>query len=86
VFVFYLVLPVDVVLYTKDNKIKIGEWCGGVTAVKDKIYIGGHNNVIILNTDGTRLREITTDVTTALSVHGTTVIQQGGLVNDISSS
>jgi hypothetical protein len=25
-------------------------------------------------------------VTTALSVHGTVVIQQGGLVNDISSS
>jgi hypothetical protein len=36
---------------TKDNKIKIGEWCWGVTAVKDKIYIGGYNKVIILNTD-----------------------------------
>jgi hypothetical protein len=37
---------------TKDNKIKIEEWCGGVTAVKDKIYIGGDNKVIILNIDG----------------------------------
>jgi hypothetical protein len=46
---------------TKDNKIKIGEECYGVTAVKDKIYIGGYNNVIILNTDGSRVREITTD-------------------------
>jgi hypothetical protein len=46
---------------TKDNKIKIGEWCYGVTAVKDKIYIGGRNKVIILNTDGSRVREITTD-------------------------
>jgi hypothetical protein len=73
VFVFYLVVPVDVVLSLiyitekavvtlpderciqfinttknkKDNKINIGEWCGGVTAVKDKIYIGGFNQVII---------------------------------------
>ena len=46
---------------TKDNKINIGELCVGVTAVKDKIYIGGEDKVIILNTDGTRLREITTD-------------------------
>jgi hypothetical protein len=46
---------------TKDNKIKIGEWYGGVTAVKDKIYIGGYYKVIILNTDGTRLREISTN-------------------------
>jgi hypothetical protein len=30
---------------TKDNKIKIGEECYGVTAVKDKIYIGGRNKV-----------------------------------------
>ena len=45
---------------TKDNKINIGEWCRGVTAVKDKIYIGGHNKVIILNTEGTRIREIAT--------------------------
>ena len=46
---------------TKDNKIEIGEWCGGVTAGKDKIYIGGKNKVLILNTDGSRVREITTD-------------------------
>jgi hypothetical protein len=46
---------------TKDNKIDIGEWCHGVTAGKDKIYIGGRCKVIILNTDGSRLREITTD-------------------------
>jgi hypothetical protein len=32
---------------TKDNKINIGERCLGVTAVKDKIYIGGYNKVII---------------------------------------
>jgi hypothetical protein len=88
--------------------INIGEWCRGVTAVKDKIYIGGYNKVLILNTDGSRVREITTDgynnynlllvvlincmesspgrAATALSVHGTTVIPQGSLVNDISSS
>ena len=46
---------------TKDNKINIGVWCDGVTAVKDKIYIGGYNKVLILNTDGSRVREITTD-------------------------
>jgi hypothetical protein len=46
---------------TKHNKIKIGEWCGGVTAVKDKIYIGGSSKVLILNTDGSRVREITSD-------------------------
>ena len=46
---------------TKDNKINIGEWCGGVTAVKDNIYIGGGGKVIILNTDGSLVREITTD-------------------------
>ena len=46
---------------TKDNKIEIGEWCPGVTAVKDKIYIGGVDKVLILNTDGSRVREITTD-------------------------
>ena len=32
---------------TKDKKIKIGEWCAGVTVVKDKIYIGGLDKVII---------------------------------------
>jgi hypothetical protein len=60
VFVFYLVVLVDVVHKavvtlpdeesiqfinttnkTKDQKIKIRERCYGVTAVKDKIYIGG---------------------------------------------
>jgi hypothetical protein len=46
---------------TKDNKINIGELCRGVTAVKDKIYIGGYNKVIILNIDGSRVREITTN-------------------------
>jgi hypothetical protein len=46
---------------TKDNKIKIGEMCWGVTAVKDNIYIGGNDKVLILNTDGSRVREITTD-------------------------
>jgi hypothetical protein len=45
---------------TKDNKINIGEVCYSVTAVKDKIYIGGDNKVIILNTEGTRIREIAT--------------------------
>ena len=46
---------------TKDNKIEIGEECTGVTAVNDKIYIGGKDKVLILNTDGSRVREITTD-------------------------
>ena len=45
---------------TKDNKIEIGEECFGVTAVKDNIYIGGGSKVLILNTDGSRVREITT--------------------------
>jgi hypothetical protein len=45
---------------TKDNKINIGEWCRGVTAVKDKIYIGGGDKVIILNIDGSFVREIAT--------------------------
>jgi hypothetical protein len=46
---------------TKDNKINIGGMCWGVTAVKDKIYIGGRDKVIILNTDGSLVREIATD-------------------------
>jgi hypothetical protein len=46
---------------TKDNKINIGEVCRGVTAVKDKIYIGGEDKVIILNIDGSLVRKITTD-------------------------
>ena len=45
---------------TKDNKINIGEECCGVTAGKDNIYICGHNKVIILNTEGSRIREIAT--------------------------
>ena len=45
---------------TKDNKINIREWCRGVTAVKDKIYIGGEDKVIILNIDGSFVREIAT--------------------------
>ena len=45
---------------TKDNKINIGEVCGGVTAGKDKIYIGGIDKVIILNIDGSFVREIAT--------------------------
>jgi hypothetical protein len=46
---------------TKDNKINIGEECWGVTAGKDKIYIGGINKVIILNIDGSLVREIATN-------------------------
>ena len=47
---------------TKDKQIiKIGGWCTGITAVKDQIYIGVDSKVIILNTDGSRVREITTD-------------------------
>ena len=45
---------------TKDNKINIGEVCDGVTAVKDKIYIGGEDKVIILNIDGSLVRKIAT--------------------------
>jgi hypothetical protein len=46
---------------TKNNKIKIGEEFCSVTAVKDKIYIGGDDKVIILNTEGSLVREITTN-------------------------
>jgi hypothetical protein len=45
---------------TKDKKIYIGDWCYGVTAVKDKIYISVYQQVLILDTDGSRVREITT--------------------------
>ena len=45
---------------TKDNKINIGEKCYGVTAGKDQIYTGGYNKVIILNIDGSLVREIPT--------------------------
>jgi hypothetical protein len=37
---------------TKDNKIKIGKRCYSVTAVKDQIYLGGYNKVIILDING----------------------------------
>ena len=37
--------------------------CYGVTAVKDKIYIDGLRKILILNTDGSRVRGITTDGT-----------------------
>ena len=47
---------------TKDNKINIGERCYGVTAGKDKIYIGGDNKVTILNTEGSFVRKITTNL------------------------
>jgi hypothetical protein len=46
---------------TKGKKIKIGEWCWSVTAVKDKMFIGGKDKVFILNTDGSRVREVATD-------------------------
>ena len=47
--------------YEKHNKIKIGEWCCGVNAVKDKIFLGGKGKVIILNAEGSRVRDVTTD-------------------------
>jgi glutamine cyclotransferase len=34
--------------------------CYGVTAIKDKIYLGGYNKVIILDINGSRVREIKT--------------------------
>jgi DNA-binding beta-propeller fold protein YncE len=46
---------------TKDNTVKIGHKCCSVTAVKDKIYIGGYNKVIILDINGSRVREVQTD-------------------------
>jgi hypothetical protein len=46
---------------TKDKKVQIGEECYGVTAVKDAIYIGGYNKVIILDINGSRVREVQTD-------------------------
>jgi hypothetical protein len=48
-------------LSTPSCKINIGEVCIGVTAGKDKIYIGGEDKVIILNIDGSFVREISTD-------------------------
>ena len=46
--------------YTKDKMIQLRECCYAVTAVKDKIFLGGNGKVIILNTDGMRVRELTT--------------------------
>lgn len=46
---------------TKDKKVMIGEQCYGVIAVKDQIYIGGCNKVIVLDIKGSRLREVQTD-------------------------
>ena len=46
---------------TKETQIEIGRRGGGITAVKDKIFIGGHGQVLILNADGSRVREVTTD-------------------------
>jgi hypothetical protein len=46
---------------TKETQIEIGRRGGGITAVKDNIFIGGHGQVLILNADGSRVREVTTD-------------------------
>jgi hypothetical protein len=46
---------------TKDTKVKIGDNYYGVTAVKDKIYLGGYTKVIILNINGSLVREVQTD-------------------------
>ena len=46
---------------TKDKKVKIGEECRGVTAVKDQLYIGVHNKVIVFDINGSRVREVQTD-------------------------
>jgi hypothetical protein len=39
--------------------------CIGVTAVKDKIYIGGDDKVIILNIDGSLVRKIANDISSS---------------------
>ena len=46
---------------TKDTKVKIGDNYYGVTAVKDNIYLGGNNKVIILDINESRVREVQTD-------------------------
>jgi len=46
---------------TKNKQIKIGERYISVTAAKDKIFIGRKGRVLILNTDGSRVREVITD-------------------------
>jgi hypothetical protein len=58
---YFIFIGFVILVYTKDNKINIGEMCLGVTAVKDKIYIGGRDQVIILNIDGSLVRKISTD-------------------------
>ena len=45
----------------KDNKVQIGDKCYSVTAVKDQIYLDGHSKVIILDINGSRVREVRTD-------------------------
>jgi DNA-binding beta-propeller fold protein YncE len=45
----------------KDNKVQIGDKCYSVTAVKDQIYLDGHSKVIILDINGSRVREVQTD-------------------------
>jgi DNA-binding beta-propeller fold protein YncE len=49
---------------TKDNKIFIGRGYLSVTAVKDKIYIGGNSKGVILNTEGSFVRMIATNLGT----------------------
>jgi DNA-binding beta-propeller fold protein YncE len=46
---------------TMDKKVHIGDTCYGVTAVKDNIYLGGYSKVIILDINGSRVREVQTD-------------------------
>jgi hypothetical protein len=46
--------------YTKDKKIQLGECCKGIIAVMDTIFLGGVGKVIILNADGSRVRDVTT--------------------------
>jgi hypothetical protein len=38
--------------------VKIGDRCYSVTAVKDKIYLGGNNKVNILDINGSRVKEV----------------------------
>jgi hypothetical protein len=44
-----------------DKKVHIGDTCYGVTAVKDIIYLGGYSKGIILDINGSRVREVQTD-------------------------
>jgi hypothetical protein len=45
----------------KDKKVQIGDKCWSVTALKDQIYLGGYDKVIILDINGSRVREVQTD-------------------------